>query len=954
MYRFCGIGFLAAGFFCALVSRATAAFPFQNVPFVPVQSSLMAAYNGPGQSADYARKVVVSQSGRIYWMGQSINVGVQNGMFIRCYQADGTLLWSDFREINGFLAHDLLVDQADNAIVVGQVFSNSGLASSHDVGLLKYNAQGVSARPNVYELDYIEPVINPFYNQNAPTAAVLGTNGILYISGYVSDESFGEPSIISHPVMFAVNTAGSMSLEWTSSSHGAISSSPYAQEIPAGIARSSSGDLFEVSNFGTQGNGVTLRRVSASGDLVWTDSATITNFSSRRHQAVNVGVDALGAVYVTGRVETSPGVDEVFVAKFNPADGSVSRLNTFRFGERSRVKTARVLPDGSVVGAGSINFDQEWLVFRIGNEGNLLWDQRYDLDSAYAMTVDSNQNIYVAGTVPGIPSRIAAVKYSPFGQILWAKTEESLEGMPDNEKRPPAITFDNDGAVFITGHRNFDESSPDEGGSTYPIFDAAFYKIKPSTHEPPQVRFVTPSEGQKISSSSPFPKITLTASSPVGIQKIAIYNRRGSIMAVLTNAPYEITLPGNAELGSIPLYAIAYDNSGYAGIAQVAIGIEFPEALIEFSAATYRTAESSGSVRITARRNTLLGRSTVTVTMSPATASTADFNYFGETGPFDLVFIDGENTAEATIQIDKDTLPEPNETFTLELSNPSHGKLGAVKSATVTIIDDDSGIANPAGRVGFGEFSYLVSEDAGQVEMSLVRTGGSDGPVSVNYFTQPFQPISARPNADYLEMRGTVHFGAGETNKSLTAYVLKDNETESFESFYVTLIEPENGATMGQKSFTIIQIRQNQAPTNPPSITTIDQWTKSHFTVAEQANPAISGESADPDGDGIPNVVEYAMGSNPKEASSRNFLQSKIIFVDGKSGLEVRLTRPKGLLDVNYLFIAIYQIGSAVCGSCVQTFVTDNGNGTETLRLQLLMPVGENSSGFLDFKVERK
>jgi hypothetical protein len=43
-------------------------------------------------------------------------------------------------------------------------------------------------------------------------------------------------------------------------------------------------------------------------------------------------------------------------------------------------------------------------------------------------------------------------------------------------------------------------------------------------------------------------------------------------------------------------------------------------------------------------------------------------------------------------------------------------------------------------------------------------------------------------------------------------------------------------------------------------------WLNANFTASELANPAISGDDADPDHDGLPNYLEYALGLNPKAA----------------------------------------------------------------------------------------
>ena len=48
-------------------------------------------------------------------------------------------------------------------------------------------------------------------------------------------------------------------------------------------------------------------------------------------------------------------------------------------------------------------------------------------------------------------------------------------------------------------------------------------------------------------------------------------------------------------------------------------------------------------------------------------------------------------------------------------------------------------------------------------------------------------------------------------------------------------------------------------------------WLAGNFTSAEQTNPAISGDTADPDGDGASNFLEYALGSDPRSSSAPAF-----------------------------------------------------------------------------------
>lgn len=48
-----------------------------------------------------------------------------------------------------------------------------------------------------------------------------------------------------------------------------------------------------------------------------------------------------------------------------------------------------------------------------------------------------------------------------------------------------------------------------------------------------------------------------------------------------------------------------------------------------------------------------------------------------------------------------------------------------------------------------------------------------------------------------------------------------------------------------------------------PGLEAIDYWTGNHFTEAQQLDALISGPLADPDKDGIPNLMEFLFGTNP-------------------------------------------------------------------------------------------
>jgi len=81
--------------------------------------------------------------------------------------------------------------------------------------------------------------------------------------------------------------------------------------------------------------------------------------------------------------------------------------------------------------------------------------------------------------------------------------------------------------------------------------------------------------------------------------------------------------------------------------------------------------------------------------------------------------------------------------------------------------------------------------------------------------------------------------------------------------------------------------------------TTFDTWRKLRWGTNDLANPAISGEAADPDGDGISNLAEYALGLEPNhpDAQALGIAQD-----DASSGrlLKAGYDRLAVLSDINF------------------------------------------------------
>ena len=93
--------------------------------------------------------------------------------------------------------------------------------------------------------------------------------------------------------------------------------------------------------------------------------------------------------------------------------------------------------------------------------------------------------------------------------------------------------------------------------------------------------------------------------------------------------------------------------------------------------------------------------------------------------------------------------------------------------------------AADSGPINGGSFSlessqYTVAEGAGNVRVRIVRTGGSEGTVSLSYLTGDASAVAGQ---DYQARSGVVTFQDGETIKSIFIPISDDSQGEADEQF---------------------------------------------------------------------------------------------------------------------------------------------------------------------------
>ena len=104
---------------------------------------------------------------------------------------------------------------------------------------------------------------------------------------------------------------------------------------------------------------------------------------------------------------------------------------------------------------------------------------------------------------------------------------------------------------------------------------------------------------------------------------------------------------------------------------------------------------------------------------------------------------------------------------------------------------------------------------------------------------------------------GTLTFNPGDTTQNIPLTIIDDAIREFGERVIIKL-RNANGASIGAQSEFTYSIGDNDG--------TIDAWRLVHFG-ADAGNPLIAGDLADPELDGLANLLEYAQNLDPNAAS---------------------------------------------------------------------------------------
>ncbi|MBW2978053.1 SBBP repeat-containing protein [Candidatus Woesearchaeota archaeon] len=164
-----------------------------------------------------------------------------------------------------------------------------------------------------------------------------------------------------------------------------------------------------------------------------------------------IDIDSAGDVYVTGETAI-----DFLTIKYNGTDGSEIWNVTYDGGSNDVSNDLVVDSEGNVYVTGYSRLGGDADIFTIkynGTDKSVLWSTPFDSgleDFAYGVTVDSEGNVYVVGVINATGNRnYHTIKYNGTdGSEIWNVTYYTSGGSGDSAQ---AVAVDSQGNVYVTG-----------------------------------------------------------------------------------------------------------------------------------------------------------------------------------------------------------------------------------------------------------------------------------------------------------------------------------------------------------------------------------------------------------------------------------------------------------------------------------------------------------------------
>jgi hypothetical protein len=416
-----------------------------------VDTAWVRRYKGPTDGSDVAEGIAVDDSGYVYVTGRSEGDGTDDDYATIKYHPNGDTAWvrryngpgNDFDE-----AHDIAVDDSGNVYVTGV---SVGSGTSGDYATIKYHPDGDTAWIRRY---------NGAGNGNDVAEAIaVDDSGSVYVTG-------GGLAGVSSRDYITIKYHPNGDTAWLR-----VYDAPgNATDEASAMAVDGSGNVYITGRSeggGTLNDYATIKYLS-NGDTAWVRRYNGPGNGDDRAKALVV--DGSGNSYVTGQSEGSGSSDDYATIKYYP-NGDTDWVRRYDGPANGSDVAVGIAVDDSgnvyVTGYGdSTGSNQDYATIKYDSSGNELWVKRYDCangtDEPTAIAVDGSNNIYVTGWsgcggVTGFD--YVTIKYYPNGDTAWLRKYHGP--VEYGEDYAYALAVDSSENVYVTGESMGDGTNYD-------------------------------------------------------------------------------------------------------------------------------------------------------------------------------------------------------------------------------------------------------------------------------------------------------------------------------------------------------------------------------------------------------------------------------------------------------------------------------------------------------------
>ena len=250
------------------------------------------------------------------------------------------------------------------------------------------------------------------------------------------------------------------------------------------------------------------------------------------------------------------------------------------------------------------------------------------------------------------------------------------------------------------------------------------------------------------------------------------------------------------------------------------------------------------------------------------------------------------------------------------------------------------GIGGAAPGVGPTTVEVVASDAVGgefgpnTARFSIVRSGDTNLTVPVTFTIGG----SAVPGKDYAPISTNVTLGFNVMATNIVVTPLGGNLNTNQVTVTLNLMPSTNFI------FTALSNAAVNILDRP-----INNWLRANFTLTERTNLLISGDAANPDADGLPNLLEYALGLSPKTANANPLSPAST-----NGTFQITYSQSTTAVDVNLLAEWSPDLANWFSGSSfLQISAVVDQSSNRLITLQTTGSTLTNRTGFFRLRANR-